>query len=181
MRTLRITQEPRVRIDPFVSWHRARAYNPNGTGGERDGGCVSFEDTNHFFGRAMDVMDVGRNIETLLVTPNRSVSVKIPLELDDGTIRVFNGYRVQHNNARGPFKGGLRYAPDVNLDEVRSLASLMTWKTALTRLPYGAAPRAASRWTSGSSTGERWSGSPGASSTVSTTSSAPRPTYPPPT
>ncbi|QIN80648.1 glutamate dehydrogenase [Rubrobacter marinus] len=87
----------------------------------------------------MDVMDVGQNIEALLVTANRSISVKIPLELDDGTIRVFKGYRVQHNNARGPFKGGLRYAPDVDLDEVRSLASLMTWKTALTRLPYGGA------------------------------------------
>ncbi len=73
---------------------------------------MGFEDTNHFFGRAMDVMEVGRNIETLLVTPNRSVSVKIPLELDDGTIRLFNGYRVQHNDARGPFKSGLRYAPD---------------------------------------------------------------------
>nr|WP_207956128.1 glutamate dehydrogenase [Rubrobacter marinus] len=100
---------------------------------------MSFEDTNRFFGRAMDVMDVGQNIEALLVTANRSISVKIPLELDDGTIRVFKGYRVQHNNARGPFKGGLRYAPDVDLDEVRSLASLMTWKTALTRLPYGGA------------------------------------------
>lgn len=100
---------------------------------------MSFEDTNHFFGRAMDVMDVGRNIEELLLTPNRSISVKVPLELDDGTIRVFKGYRVQHNNARGPYKGGLRYAPGVDLDEVRSLASLMTWKTALTRLPYGGA------------------------------------------
>ena len=100
---------------------------------------MSFEDTNHFFGRAMDVMDVGQNIEALLVTPNRSVAVKIPLELDDGQIRVFEGYRVQHNNARGPYKGGLRYAPNVELDEVQSLASLMTWKTALTRLPYGGA------------------------------------------
>lgn len=100
---------------------------------------MSFEDTNYFFGRAIDVMDVGRNIEELLITPNRSVSVKIPLEMDDGSIRVFNGYRVQHNNARGPFKGGLRYAPDVDLDEVRSLASLMTWKTALARIPYGGA------------------------------------------
>lgn len=100
---------------------------------------MSFEDTNYFFGRAIGVMDVGRNIEDLLVTPNRSVSVKIPLEMDDGHLRVFNGYRVQHNNARGPFKGGLRYATDVDLDEVRSLASLMTWKAALTRIPYGGA------------------------------------------
>ncbi|MDQ4002939.1 MAG: glutamate dehydrogenase [Actinomycetota bacterium] len=84
-------------------------------------------------------MDVGRNIEDLLVTPNRSVSVKIPLEMDDGRLRVFKGYRVQHNNARGPFKGGLRYAADVDLDEVRSLASLMTWKAALAEIPYGGA------------------------------------------
>jgi glutamate dehydrogenase (NAD(P)+) len=100
---------------------------------------LSFEDTNYFFGRAMKVMDVGRNIEDLLVTPNRSVSVKIPLEMDDGHIQVFQGYRVQHNNARGPYKGGLRYAADVDLDEVRSLASLMTWKAALAEIPYGGA------------------------------------------
>ena len=81
---------------------------------------MSFEDTNYFFGRAIDVMDVGRNIENLLITPNRSVSVKVPLEMDDGRLRVFKGYRVQHNNARGPFKGGLRYAADVDLDEVQS-------------------------------------------------------------
>ncbi|MDQ3863904.1 MAG: glutamate dehydrogenase [Actinomycetota bacterium] len=84
-------------------------------------------------------MDVGRSIEDLLITPNRSVSVKIPLEMDDGHIRVFKGYRVQHNNVRGPYKGGLRYAVDVDLDEVRSLASLMTWKTALAEIPYGGA------------------------------------------
>ena len=100
---------------------------------------MSFEDTNRFFGRAMDVMDVGRNIEELLVTPDRSVSVKIPLEMDDGRIKVFSGYRVQHNGVRGPYKGGLRYAADVDLDEVRSLASLMTWKTALAEIPYGGA------------------------------------------
>ncbi|MDX6381503.1 MAG: glutamate dehydrogenase [Rubrobacteraceae bacterium] len=100
---------------------------------------MSFEDTNYFFGRAMKVMDVGRNIEDLLVTPNRSVSVKIPLEMDDGHIQVSQGYRVQHNNARGPYKGGLRYAADVDLDEVRSLASLMTWKAALAEIPYGGA------------------------------------------
>jgi len=100
---------------------------------------LSFEDTNYFFGRAIDVMDVGRGIEDLLVTPDRSVSVKIPLEMDNGRIQVFEGYRVQHNNVRGPFKGGLRYAAEVDLDEVQSLASLMTWKTALTEVPYGGA------------------------------------------
>ena len=100
---------------------------------------MSFEDTNYFFERAMKIMDVGPNIEDLLMTANRDVTVKIPLEMDDGQVRVFKGYRVQHNNSRGPYKGGLRYATDVNLDEVRSLASLMTWKTALVRIPYGGA------------------------------------------
>ena len=100
---------------------------------------MSFENTNYFFGRAMDVMDIGRNIEELLISPNRSVSVKIPLRTDDGHVRVFKGYRVQHNNARGPYKGGLRYAADVDLDEVQSLASLMTWKAALAEIPYGGA------------------------------------------
>jgi glutamate dehydrogenase (NAD(P)+) len=100
---------------------------------------LSFENTNYFFGRAMDVMDIGRNIEELLISPNRSVSVKIPLRTDDGHVRVFKGYRVQHNNARGPYKGGLRYAADVDLDEVQSLASLMTWKAALAEIPYGGA------------------------------------------
>lgn len=100
---------------------------------------MSFEETNHFFRRALRVMDLGRSIEELLITPVRELTVKLPLEMDDGRIRVFRGYRVQHNNARGPFKGGLRYHPAVDLDETKSLASLMTWKTALASVPYGGA------------------------------------------
>ena len=100
---------------------------------------MSFEDTNRFFDRAMKIMDIGRNVEDLLMTANREIAVKIPLEMDDGQIRVFMGYRVQHNSARGPYKGGLRYAVDVDLDEVKSLASLMTWKAALAEIPYGGA------------------------------------------
>jgi glutamate dehydrogenase (NAD(P)+) len=65
--------------------------------------------------------------------------VELPLRCRDGTIRTFTGYRVQHDNARGPMKGGLRYHPEVDLDEVRALASLMTWKTAVVDLPYGGA------------------------------------------
>ena len=95
---------------------------------------MSFEDTNYFFGRAIDVMDVGRNIEDLLITPNRSVSVKVPLEMNDGRLRVFKGYRVQHNNARGPFKGGLRYAADVDLDEVQSKVQM--WLESGVRLTW---------------------------------------------
>ena len=75
----------------------------------------------------------------LLLTPQREVQVQIPVELDSGTIATFIGYRVQHNNARGPMKGGLRYHPQVDLDEVRALASLMTWKTAVVNIPYGGA------------------------------------------
>ena len=100
---------------------------------------MSFEDTNRFFDRAMKIMDIGSNVEDLLLTANREIAVKIPLEMDDGRIRVFMGYRVQHNSARGPYKGGLRYAENVNLDEVKSLASLMTWKAALAEIPYGGA------------------------------------------
>ncbi len=106
---------------------------------------MSFENTNYFFGRAVEVMDLGRNIEQLLVSPNRSISVNIPMRTDDGQVRVFKGYRVQHSNARGPYKGGLRYAADVDLDEVESLASLMTWKAALAEIPYGG-PKAESPW-----------------------------------
>ncbi len=69
----------------------------------------------------------------------REVSVQIPVEMDDGRIEVLRGYRVQHNSARGPMKGGLRYHHEVDIDEVRSLASLMTWKTAIVNIPYGGA------------------------------------------
>jgi glutamate dehydrogenase (NAD(P)+) len=70
---------------------------------------------------------------------NRELTVNFPVKMDDGTIRVFTGYRVQHNDARGPVKGGLRYSPNVSLDEVRALAMWMTWKCAVAGLPYGGA------------------------------------------
>lgn len=100
---------------------------------------MSFADTNYFVGRAMKIMKVENNIGDLLTASNREMSVKIPLRTNNGRVQVFRGYRVQHNNARGPYKGGLRYSPDIDLDEVRSLASLMTWKTALVEIPYGGA------------------------------------------
>ena len=76
--------------------------------------------------------------------PYREIAVQVPVRLDDGDLIVARGYRVQHNGARGPYKGGIRYHPTADLNEVRALASLMTWKTALLDLP-SAAPRAASR------------------------------------
>ncbi|MBN1652952.1 MAG: glutamate dehydrogenase [Deltaproteobacteria bacterium] len=84
-------------------------------------------------------MDIGSSIERLLVSPTREVKVPIAIEMDNGSVGVFDGYRIQHNCARGPFKGGLRYHPEVNQDEINALASLMTWKTAVVGIPYGGA------------------------------------------
>ena len=92
-----------------------------------------------YFNRAADQLDLSDNIRRLLLTAKREVQVQIPVELDSGEVATFIGYRVQHNNARGPMKGGLRYHPQVDLDEVRALASLMTWKTAVVDIPYGGA------------------------------------------
>ena len=75
----------------------------------------------------------------VLRSPAREITVNIPVELDDGRLEVFTGYRVQHSIARGPGKGGIRYAPDVSLDEVRALASWMTWKCAVVNIPFGGA------------------------------------------
>ena len=69
----------------------------------------------------------------------REVQVQVPVRLSDDKIHVFSGYRVQHNGARGPYKGGIRFHPEVDLDEVRALAELMTWKTAIVNIPYGGA------------------------------------------
>jgi glutamate dehydrogenase (NAD(P)+) len=99
----------------------------------------AFEATNQYFEQAADCLDLSQNVRTLMITPDREVRVEVVIELDSGTIGNFIGYRVQHDNARGPFKGGLRYHPTVDVDEARSLASLMTWKTALVDLPFGGA------------------------------------------
>jgi glutamate dehydrogenase (NAD(P)+) len=99
----------------------------------------AFEATNLYFGRAARVMALGHRIEKLLETPTREVKVAITIEMDNGELQTFQGYRVQHDNSRGPFKGGLRYHPHVDPDEVKALASLMTWKTALVDVPFGGA------------------------------------------
>ena len=75
----------------------------------------------------------------VLKCPRRMIVVNIPIRMDDGTVKVFTGYRVQHNDARGPYKGGVRYHPAVDLDEVKALATWMTWKCAVLNLPYGGA------------------------------------------
>jgi glutamate dehydrogenase (NAD(P)+) len=97
------------------------------------------EATRIYFDRAAGELDLSESIRRLLLTAKREVQVQIPVELDSGEVATYIGYRVQHNDARGPMKGGLRYHPQVDLDEVRALAALMTWKTAVVNLPYGGA------------------------------------------
>ena len=99
----------------------------------------AFEAVQLFFDRAADQIELKDSTRKLLKMPKREVTVEVPVEMDDGRIETLVGYRVQHNNARGPMKGGLRYHWDVDLDEVRALASLMTWKTAVVNIPYGGA------------------------------------------
>jgi glutamate dehydrogenase (NAD(P)+) len=97
------------------------------------------ESTNLYFNQAADQLKMPEWMRKLLITPKREVTVQVAFERDDGNIETVLGYRVQHDNSRGPMKGGLRYHPSVDLDEVRALASLMTWKTAVVELPYGGA------------------------------------------
>ena len=84
-------------------------------------------------------LGIDEGLSQYLRTPNREIIVHIPVSMDNGTLRVFDGYRVQHSIARGPCKGGLRYAPDVTLDEIRGLAAEMTWKCAVVNIPFGGA------------------------------------------
>ena len=98
-----------------------------------------YEIVNHHFDAAADRLGLADDLREVFRTPYREVKVQIPLRMHDGTCLVFHGYRVQHNGARGPYKGGLRYHPRVDLHEVRALAALMTWKTALVGIPFGGA------------------------------------------
>lgn len=99
----------------------------------------SFDAARLYFERAAEHMGLSQNMRTLLLTPERELKVQVAIERDNGEIGTFIGYRIQHNSARGPMKGGLRFHHEVNADEVLTLASLMTWKTALVNIPYGGA------------------------------------------
>src|ERR1700748_3506869 len=91
------------------------------------------------FDLAAEKLKLDPGIWKVLRYPSREIIVHIPVSMDDGSVEVFTGYRVQHSVARGPGKGGIRYAPDVSLDEVRALASWMTWKCAVVNIPFGGA------------------------------------------
>ena len=91
------------------------------------------------FDLAASSLGLSESQRRLLKEPFRVVTIKIPVRMDDGALQIFQGYRVQHNGARGPFKGGIRYSPNVDEAEVRALAEVMTWKTALADIPFGGA------------------------------------------
>lgn len=91
------------------------------------------------FSNAADLVELDPDVRKILQETMNEITVNFPVKMDDGRIEVFTGYRVQHNNALGPFKGGLRYHPAVDVDEMRALAAWMTWKTAVTNVPMGGA------------------------------------------
>src|SRR6266511_2571518 len=97
------------------------------------------EATNQNFDKAARLLGLDERIIKQLITPHREIKVECTLVRDDGALATFTGFRVQHYNSRGPMKGGIRYHPEVDPDEVNALASLMTWKTAVVNLPYGGA------------------------------------------
>lgn len=96
-----------------------------------------YESVMQQFNKAADVMNLEPNIRKILSQTNNEIVVHFPVKMDDGRVEVFTGYRVQHNNALGPYKGGLRYHPTVDIDDARALAIWMTWKCSLAGLPYG--------------------------------------------
>jgi glutamate dehydrogenase (NAD(P)+) len=98
-----------------------------------------FESMMSRFDNAARLLNLDPDLYKVLRVPNREITIYIPVQMDDGHMEVFTGYRVQHNFARGPAKGGIRYAPDVTLDEVRALAAWMTWKCAVVNIPFGGA------------------------------------------
>src|SRR5436189_5684814 len=99
----------------------------------------NYDIVRHWFHAAADRLGLDDDIRAVMLSAYREVQVQIPVRRSDGRIHVYAGYRVQHNGARGPYKGWIRYHPEVDLDEVRALAALMTWKTAIVNIPYGGA------------------------------------------
>ena len=92
-----------------------------------------------YFDRAVERLQLSDDLRVVFWEPYREVTVQIPIKRADSKIHVYSGYRIQHNGARGPYKGGIRFHPEVDVDEVRALASLMTWKTAVANVPFGGA------------------------------------------
>ncbi len=96
-----------------------------------------FENALAQLARAARVQKVSTGLLARLARPEREINVAIPVRMDDGSTRIFDGYRVQHSNLRGPYKGGIRFHPDTDINEVRALAFWMTLKTAVANIPFG--------------------------------------------
>ncbi len=97
----------------------------------------SFKDILKQLETVKGLIDLEENVYNQLCSPQKTLEVSIPVKMDDGSIRIFIGFRSQYNNARGPYKGGIRFHPDVNIDEIKALSALMTWKTAVVDIPLG--------------------------------------------
>jgi glutamate dehydrogenase (NAD(P)+) len=115
------------------------APKPSVDGGSGRAAISDIEIVRRYFDEACERLEVPDDKREVLRSSYREISVQIPVRQHDGKIHVYTGFRVQHNGARGPYKGGLRYHPEVDLDEVRALAMLMSWKTAIVGIPYGGA------------------------------------------
>ena len=117
-------------------WSSAEAY---ACAPSSEGGNVSsaFEAVRRHFEGAAARLGLDDGLTEALATPQRELAVQVRVPMDDGSVSVYRGYRIQHNDARGPFKGGIRFHQDVSLDEVKTFAALMTWKTALMDIPFG--------------------------------------------
>ena len=95
------------------------------------------EESHHYFNKAADLLSLSERVRKILITPRRVVKVEIVIESDGGQLLHFFGFRVQHSNTRGPYKGGLRYHPTLDESHAAALANLMTWKTAIADVPFG--------------------------------------------
>ena len=103
------------------------------------GGVPVYEAVQRQFDKAANLIRLDPAVRKILSAPMNEIVVHFPVRMDDGRVELLTGYRVQHNDALGPFKGGLRFHPALELDEVKALASWMTWKSAIARLPFGGA------------------------------------------
>lgn len=98
-----------------------------------------YENVMQQYNHVADLMHLNENIRKILAITNNEITIHFPVKMDNGDVKIFTGYRVQHNNALGPYKGGLRYHPSISISDSRALAMWMTWKTSLAGLPFGGA------------------------------------------
>lgn len=117
----------------------AHALGAIGTGALMSETFEFFRVVSDYVAKASDLVDLPDDVRVVLSLPKTELIVHFPVRMDDGKLRSFTGYRIQHNNILGPYKGGIRYHPDIRLEEVRALAALMTWKCSLLDIPFGGA------------------------------------------